>query len=135
MQAQGQDGGGPVKPERPDGEIERAEPDTELHCPPVLRSNVVSNDDAQGPGAVRREAPPAPGPSLDSFVTTPAESVGDEWAFMMGVLKSLHFGGAERLGHRWAWKCQAVIRRLGWQEWCEAGWWWSKGLQLSDGCG
>jgi hypothetical protein len=30
-----------VKPERHGGEIERAEPDTELHCSPVLRSDVV----------------------------------------------------------------------------------------------
>jgi len=43
------------------GEVERAEPDTELHCSPVLRPDVVSTGDAEGAGAVRpvRAAHPA----------------------------------------------------------------------------
>jgi hypothetical protein len=55
--------------QNPGGEVERAEPDTELHCSPVLRSDVVSTPlrqgycgqagKAEGAGAERREAPPA----------------------------------------------------------------------------
>ena len=42
------------------GALERAEPDSEHHCSPVLRSDVVPTGDAEGPGAERRAAPPAP---------------------------------------------------------------------------
>ena len=42
------------------GALERAEPDSEHHCSPVLRPDVVAVDNAEGAGAVRRAAPPAP---------------------------------------------------------------------------
>jgi hypothetical protein len=50
-----------VTPERHGGEVERAEPDSEHHCSPVLRSSVVPTDKAEGAGAARpfRAARPA----------------------------------------------------------------------------
>ena len=50
-----------MTPERHGGEVERAEPDSEHHCSPVLRSSVVSTGKAEGAGAVRpaRAARPA----------------------------------------------------------------------------
>jgi hypothetical protein len=42
------------------GEVNRAEPDSEHHCSPVLRSSVASTGDPEGAGGGRRAAPPAP---------------------------------------------------------------------------
>ena len=42
-------------------EVKRAEPDSEHHCSPVLRSDEALPGTVDGPGAERREAPPAPG--------------------------------------------------------------------------
>ena len=49
-----------MKPERHGGEIERAEPDSEHHCSPVLRSYVVTTGDSERRrgGAQRRPPPP-----------------------------------------------------------------------------
>jgi hypothetical protein len=50
-----------VIPERHGGEVERAEPDSEHHCSPVLRSSVAATGKAEGAGAGRpfRAARPA----------------------------------------------------------------------------
>jgi hypothetical protein len=42
-------------------EVRRAEPESEHDCSPVQRRNVQSSGDVEGPGAERREAPPASG--------------------------------------------------------------------------
>jgi hypothetical protein len=42
-------------------EVKRAEPESEHHCSPVLRRSVQSPGEVEGPGAERREAPPALG--------------------------------------------------------------------------
>jgi hypothetical protein len=49
-----------VTSERHGGEVERAEPDTELHCSPVLRSYAVTTGDSERRrgGAQRRPPPP-----------------------------------------------------------------------------
>jgi hypothetical protein len=49
-----------VSPQSLGGALERAEPDSEQHCSPVLRPDVVPTGNAEGAGAVRRPAPPAP---------------------------------------------------------------------------
>ena|GEM_PF-1192069 len=49
------------------GKVQRAEPESEPSSSPVLRSDLVPTGDAEGPGAERREAPPASGlPCLNS---------------------------------------------------------------------
>ena len=42
-------------------EVKRAEPENEHDCSPVLRRNIQSSGGTEGPGAERREAPPASG--------------------------------------------------------------------------
>ena len=49
-----------MSPQSLGGALERAEPDSEHHCSPVLRRDVVATGKAEGAGAVRRAAPPAP---------------------------------------------------------------------------
>ena len=49
-----------MSPQSLGGALERAEPDSEHHCSPVLRPDVVAVDMEEGAGAVRRAAPPAP---------------------------------------------------------------------------
>jgi len=47
-------------PETPGGEIIRAEPDTELHCSPVLRPDVVMTGDSERRRSGAQRAPPPP---------------------------------------------------------------------------
>jgi hypothetical protein len=42
-------------------EVKRAEPENEHDCSPVLRRNIQSSGGTEGPGAARRDAPPASG--------------------------------------------------------------------------
>jgi len=49
-----------VTPEPLVVEVERVEPDSEHHCSPGQRSDVAPTGDAEGAGAERRAAPPAP---------------------------------------------------------------------------
>ncbi len=53
-----------MTPERQDSEVKRAEPDSEHHCSPVLRSVVASIGNAEGPGAERRASAARLRPSL-----------------------------------------------------------------------
>jgi hypothetical protein len=71
-----------VKPERHGGEVKRAEPDTELHCSPVLRSYAVTTCLREGYGgqagdserrrsSAQRRPPPPPGLSKAPFPARP----------------------------------------------------------------
>jgi hypothetical protein len=79
------------------GEIERAEPDTELHCSPVLRSDVVTTHLRQGyggqagdserrRGGAQRRPPPPLGLSKAHI---PARQ--RKWVFTFGVPWRFHF--------------------------------------------
>jgi len=49
-----------VTPERHGGEVERAEPESEHHCSPVLRSNVVTTGDSERRRSGAQRHPPPP---------------------------------------------------------------------------
>ena len=89
-----------------DSQVKRAEPGRAPFCSPVLRSDVVATGDGEGPGAERREAPPAPGPSL-SFHNNCISSEGEvvtEAAVLLIVNKANLLTG----GHKRTAECLAI---------------------------
>jgi hypothetical protein len=85
-------------PETPVTEVERAEPDTELHCSPVLRSDAVTTGETDGAGAERREAPPASAlPCLFSNKCTEEEKAEKKATAPVNILKGGHKRSAQVL--------------------------------------
>jgi len=71
------------------GELKRAEPMLRATSSSVLRSDVVSTGDGEGPGAERREAPPARGLNYKGATITEQnikDVVGPKWAWRIGKL-------------------------------------------------
>jgi hypothetical protein len=87
-----------VTSERQEGAVNRAEPDTELHCSPVLRSDAQPTGETDGAGAERREAPPASAlPCLFSNKCTEEEKTEKETTDPVNILKGGHKRSAQVL--------------------------------------
>jgi len=101
---------GQGKPQSPAVKVERAERDSEHDCSPVLRRNVEPTGEAEGPGAERRYAPPAPGLPVPLPCLSVTTATNEDSKVLPGPLKKqmeawtqnikwmAETFGAERLG-------------------------------------